>query len=102
MLVALERSGQSVAAFARFQGVTAQRIYWWRQRLGPSGGRTTVPVDVGLVPVRVRYEDKLGLEPEDRGAPAIIVRSVGGVIIEVPTSIAPGWIADLTRDLEGR
>lgn len=103
MLGALERSGQSVTAFARSQGVTAQRIYWWRQRLERTDGRRVVSDDVGLVPVRVQYEDAVGLEPEDRaGAPVISVRSVGGVVIEVPTSVAPGWIAALTLDLEGR
>ncbi|MBK8010123.1 MAG: hypothetical protein IPK13_06600 [Deltaproteobacteria bacterium] len=101
MLVALERSGQSVVAFARSQGVSAQRIYWWRQRLGPSG-RTAVPDDVGLVPVRIRCEDARGLDPVELGAPVIVVRSVGGVVIEVPRAVSPGWIAALTRDIEDR
>ncbi|MBK8013955.1 MAG: transposase [Deltaproteobacteria bacterium] len=101
MLLALERSGESVVAFARSQGVSAQRVYWWRKRLGPTGSRTNVPDDVSLVPVRVRYEDALGLEAEDR-APAIVVRSVGGVNIELPTCVEPGWIAALTRNIEGR
>ena len=102
MLVALQRSGQSVAAFARSQGVTAQRIYWWRQRLGPTGGRAAVPDDVGLAPVRIRYEDTVGLGPADLGAPVIVVRSLGGVVIEVPSSVSANWIAALLRDIEDR
>ncbi|MBK8013948.1 MAG: hypothetical protein IPK13_21695 [Deltaproteobacteria bacterium] len=82
MLVALQRSGQSVAALARSQGVTAQRIYWWRQRLEPTGGRAAIPAAVGLAPVRVRYEDAMGLAPMNLGAPVIVVRSLGGVVIE--------------------
>lgn len=82
VLVALQRSGQSVAAFARSRGVTAQRIYWWRQRLEPTGGRAAIPAAVGLAPVRVRYEDAMGLAPMNLGAPVIVVRSLGGVVIE--------------------
>ena len=37
-LAECERSGESVAAFARRHGLVARRLYWWRHELRKKSG----------------------------------------------------------------
>lgn len=67
-------SGQSVAAFAHEQGVNAQRLYWWRTKLGlggsggsGTGGRAAVGGGM-LVPVRLVHYGEAVTEREAEGA----------------------------------
>jgi transposase-like protein len=54
MAESLERSGLSVAKFARERGVTAQRVYWWLERLGRRGRTSRTAERKGsFVPVRI-------------------------------------------------
>lgn len=45
-LAELESTGESASSFARRKGISAQRIAWWRRRLGQAG--TTEFVAVAL------------------------------------------------------
>ena len=98
MLAALDRSGETVAAFARKHGVTPQRLYWWRHRLRGqellTDGATPSPAS-RLVPVRIRYDQAIGSAGD-----SVVVRLTGGVAIEVPASVTPMWVAALVRELE--
>ena len=75
VLDAWEASGQSGAAYGRSIGVVAQRLFWWRRRLGRhgerGGGETT------LVPVTVRGSLAVA------GSAAVVVTTAGGSRIEV-------------------
>ena len=91
----LQRSGQSVAAFAREHGVTPQRLYWWRNRL--AGGATRRPSGeppVELVPVQIAEDTQTMTEA------VIVVRLPGGVVLEVPPTVSPHWAAALARAFE--
>ena len=77
-----ERQGQSDGALARELGVSAQRVSWWRRRLGVARGSSTP----GFVEVRVR-------RPEQRQPFVVSVR--GGRTVEV----WPGFDQDELRRL---
>lgn len=52
VLEALKRSGLSIEKFARSRGLVAQRLYWWKKRLGIL--KVPPPTDApALLPVRV-------------------------------------------------
>jgi transposase-like protein len=46
-------SGKTITAFARSIGVVPQRLFWWRTRLGESGGSSTA---LTFAPVHVRAQ----------------------------------------------
>jgi hypothetical protein len=52
VLEALKRSGLSIEKFARSRGLVAQRLYWWKKKLGIRADKSmgTAPA---LLPVRV-------------------------------------------------
>lgn len=68
-------SGLSLAAFARKHGLCAQRLYWWRDRVGRPSAARLVPVTV-LSPPAVR----------DVGAACttVEVRTPSGFVVRVP------------------
>ena len=79
MLAALELSNMSVAASAASQGLTAQRLYWWRSRLAPHR-------DVDLVPVRIDKFDRISdIGPTE----AVVIRLPSGAVVEVPACKPP-------------
>ena len=64
LLLELEASGQSLAAFARERGLETWRLYEARRKAGGGGPRRKRRDDVGLAPVEVRAatsEDPLEL-----------------------------------------
>lgn len=67
VLGAWEKSGETVAAFARRMGVIPQRLSWWRKRLAqaPSGEPS-----VAFVPVTVRPGADVTSTP--RTAPVVL------------------------------
>jgi transposase len=95
ILALLQRSGQSVAAFAREQGLTPQRLYWWRKRLGGGAAwRPSEEVHVDLVPVQITEDARAVSEA------VVVVRLPSGVVLEVPPTASPHWTAALARALE--
>jgi transposase-like protein len=87
VLAELERSGDTVSAFARAHGLSAKRIYSWRTRLADKT-RNEVAVDrMSFAPVVVTGLGR---------TPALILRR-GELEIEVvePQEVEPAWLAQL-------
>jgi len=88
VLAALEDSGASVASFAKREGLSAARVYYWRTRLsGPS-----VPGFVEMVP------DECVSEPR-HGVFEVVVRS--GRLVRVPADFDALALRRLVAVLEG-
>lgn len=68
VLATWEASGKSIGAFARAKGVTAQRLYWWRERLAK---KMDAPAAPPFVPVVVK-------------APAVRLDSPAAVVVTTP------------------
>lgn len=83
-LDAWTRSGLGAEAFARKHGITAQRLYWWRNRLA------TTPL-VSLVPGEI-------IETSHDGERAHLVIRTGEATIEV-VDASSAWVARLVREL---
>jgi transposase-like protein len=88
VLLAQERSGLSIHAFAREHGLSHERLYrWQRKLLGPSSehGSTAEFADVEFAPVVVT----------NGRAPAAVTVRVDGVELEVadPGVVDPSWLA---------
>jgi transposase len=86
---ALERwrqSGDTIAAFARAQGVSAPRLYWWRRRL--SGTAPDPRPEIRLAPATILPV----------AAATVEVRLPSGVVVEV-AGASPSWTAALIAEL---
>lgn len=83
-----QRTGTTLAEFARRQGLSAARLYWWRRRLN----RPT-PTALALVPAMVTARS---VPPTGR-VTEVTVR-VGDVAIEVAAA-TPSWVAALVAEL---
>lgn len=94
------RSGLSVRAFCRQQGLHEKRFFTWRRNLGlspvarptpttPAGRPNSAPAVPGFVPVRV---------VPDTSAE---VSLPGGVTVRVPVHADPGAVARLVAALAG-
>ena len=94
VLDAWRASGESVPVFAARAGLGAQRIYWWRERLGEATAAISPPTQ--LVPVAVR----LPVDEPLRAAAAIEVLDQH-LRIEVGSldGTSSRWIVDLVRSL---
>jgi transposase-like protein len=87
-LDAWKRSGQSAHAFAREHGITAQRLYWWRDRLSTRQLKSLVPGEVVGI----------GAEADRAGAPLQVVIRAGEVTLKI-TGADAAWVARLVREL---
>lgn len=89
-LDAWKRSGVGAHAFAREHGITAQRLYWWRDRLA-------VRPLVSLVPGKI--VDVVDRRDDGDGARVTVrVDSVAGTTITISGATA-SWIAGFVREL---
>jgi transposase-like protein len=103
VIEAWSRSGETVPAFARRVGLGAQRLYWWRVRLGRAGvgvieaGTVSAPAP-SFLPVVVRAASA---STAGAGAP-VTVCARGGVRVEVAAldAVSASWVAMLVRSLE--
>ena len=89
-----EKSGESVAGFARRLGVIPQRLFWWRKRLGRASSLEARPA---FVPVTVR---PARAESIAVGVPIAVV--VGnGIRVEINDVDArtAAWVAALVGHL---
>lgn len=86
-------SGLPLQTFARERGMTPQRLYWWRSRLGGEGAVASrheqSPNE--LVPIRIR-----GVEATGGG---VSVRLPTGLVLDVEPSARPDWVCALARAL---
>jgi hypothetical protein len=100
VLSAWSASGLSMTAFARRHGLTAQRVWWWRKRLGEwraPGAEATSDDNRAIVPAVVAG----AVEPS---ASPVIVRVGPAVVIEVaePALVAPAWLSAVLVELAGK
>lgn len=88
-LEAWRASGESLAAFARREGIDVQRLYWWKRRLGRT--RTTA---------RARATSSLSLVPAAviEAAAVVTIRLPNGIEIEAANG-APAWVAAMVTAL---
>lgn len=73
MLGAWQRSGLSIERFASQRGLTPQRLYWWKRKLGISKSSAAASNALSLLPV------KLASEPR-RGEPVTVLLPTGQVL----------------------
>ena len=90
-------SGLPLAAFARKRGLCAERIRWWRKRLGDWG--RPEEAFAKLVPAVV-------VEPQARvevaaGGGLVRVHAPGGVVVEIADvgAVPAGWLSALVLGL---
>ena len=98
VLAAWEESGLSLSKFADEQGVSVQRLSWWRKQLkerGRVGGRRRRQraAGVSFVPA------VLSASP-----PMVVLRLPRGVAIEAAdlTAVPAAWLAAAVKALEGQ
>jgi len=91
VLAAWRRSGLSMNAFAQEHGFVAQRLGWWKQKVGDGGAELArfVPVVVG---------------PATERAPTnatVVLRSPRGTAVEVldTQAVSPEWLSELVNGL---
>jgi hypothetical protein len=97
VLDACDRSGLTLAAFARQRGLGPQRLTWWRKRLAETSSCETNSPPVSLVPVTLRPAPAIAL-----GTP-VAITSRSGVCIEVRDvgAVTAPWGAALLLALDG-
>ncbi len=91
-----QRSGQTLAGFARQRGLEPQRLTWWRTRLSRTSSGGTPSPPVSLIPVTVRPAPAIAL-----GVP-VAITSRGGARIEVRDvgAVTAAWVAALIVALD--
>jgi len=85
-LDAWKRSGLGAQAFARDHGITAQRLYWWRDRIA---GRRLA----SLVPGKI-----VAAADDGEASQAHVVIRTAVTALEI-AGASPSWIARLVREL---
>jgi len=101
------KSGLSVAAFCRREGLTQPSFYAWRRTIAKRGGRSEKPAvlrsrAVRFVPVRLGHRSpRSGAAANSLSeAPSIRIELTGGLVLRLPEAISPQWLAALVRTLE--
>ena len=84
MLAAWKRTTEPLATFARENGLGANRLYWWKKRLGGE----QAPSMLELVPARVTGGEEV----------SVVVRIANNVSIEIAKA-SPRLIAELIGEL---
>ena len=93
MVAALGTSGLSAHRFAEEHGLSAQRVYWWRDRLrSQRDGTQAAPA---LIPVRIVEQERR--EGQD-GTLEIVLRD--GAVVRVPRRVDLGWLREVVAALE--
>jgi transposase-like protein len=84
VLAAWEASGESVSSFARRHKVNAERITWWRDRLGAPAPLTLVP----MTPTPTRGAST--------GSASVVLRVCDDLQFEIDAAcVSPQWCAAL-------
>lgn len=85
-------SGDSARGFASRHGLNPQRLYWWRQRLTEVLDSPLRDPVTALVPVKV-------VDASETTGAMVLLHLSSGVVLEVPPSVSPEWVAALVRSL---
>ena len=85
-----QRTGTTVAEFARHRGLSAARLYWWRRRLNrpTSTALALVPAMVTARPLPLA------------GRTTEVTIRVGDIAVEIADA-TPAWVAGLVAELAG-
>lgn len=94
-LEAWEKSGETVAAFARRMGVVPQRFFWWRKRLTQA---TSGKPSVTFVPVTVRPAADATSTPKIAPVVLTLGDRVRVDVLEMDAATA-AWVATLVLNL---
>lgn len=96
-------SGQPLGRFARQRGYSAERLRWWKKRLGEWKGESAGAEQSALVPVVVSAPE-LTVAVASAQAAAVVVRVPGGPVVEVaePGAVKPEWLAAVVSQLSRR
>lgn len=95
VLDAWEKSGETVAAFARRMGVIPQRLFWWRRRLTRA---TSDELSAAFVPVTVRPAVAVTSTP--RSAPIVVTLNERvRVDVRDMDAATAAWVASLLLNL---
>jgi transposase-like protein len=91
LLDAIERSGETVRAFARAHGLNANRIYKWREQLANEDAEAAD--QLSFAPVVVTGLGR---------SPTLVIR-LGELEIDVldPQKVEPRWLAQLIAATQG-
>ncbi len=96
-LSAWRKSGLPLATFARERGIGAERLRWWRNRLGAGSGLAAAkpPPEPRLVPA-VLSAPLLSLSTA-----AVAIRLPGGPVLEIADvrEVPPEWVGVLMAAL---
>ena len=98
LLETCDKSGLSVAEFARRQGIRAQRLHWWRARLARTPAHKA-PTPTSFVPAVVKAPKvMLGRSM------VVVIETRSGARIEIADTarVSPPWIGAVVRELERR
>lgn len=93
-------SGLPLGRFARQRGQSAERLRWWKKRLGDWNGETAGAEKPALVPVVVSAPAAAVAVTAAKTA-AVVVRVPGGTVVEVaePGAVKPEWLAAVVSQL---
>ena len=99
---AWKASGDAVPTFARRAGLTPQRVYWWKERLGRGGEAApcalAVPSASAFVPVTVRAETAVPLERRGAAVTVVVSSALRIEVAELDATSA-AWVASLVQSL---
>lgn len=91
VLAAWRRSGLSMNAFAQEHGLVAQRLGWWKQKVGERGAELArfVPVVVGPTTAIAT------------SSATVVLRSPRGAVVEVfdAQAVSAEWLSELVNSL---
>jgi hypothetical protein len=91
MLTTWSKSGLNLSAFARQQGLNAERLRWWHKRLG---NEQKGHAAVAFIPAVV----------DTTTSAPVMVRLPRGIEVEATdlAAVPPQWLAAVCRALEGQ
>ena len=95
VLAACEASGDPVAGFANRHGLDAQRLYWWRRRLGRASHQLAQASSTAFIPVRVRGGSAVA---DDVAGVVVSLDDVRIEVREVDAATA-GWVSMVVASL---
>jgi hypothetical protein len=100
VLAEWQASGQPLGRFARQRGQSAERLRWWKKRLGEWKEESASAEKRALVPVVVSAPAPAEAVAVAQRA-AVVVRVPGGTVVEVaePGAVRPEWLAAVVSQL---
>ncbi len=96
---AWQGNGLSQAAYCRLNGLSPATFSAKVREHKASPPPATGPIAPGLVPVRVGPAGGSSSLPAAGAGGTLVLRTASGHVLELPTSVDPGWVAELLRCL---